>query len=237
MLPPMSQPFPHRKNFLVPYIATQILSTIYGPSPSPHSETTPFNLRLEPDFALQGIYGHSDLNQLQEPTQPSVPLASFSDGWFVPNDMLQTLMSRIHQGIIPDLIELVCSFPLDVDPLNAQQQLRQCCHTLSQAGPMGLLRGEELRLALGFRSRKAQYKHLQVLEQTANPMRQQHIQHQKNALLNLMDELENALIEKLSEDPCLGKEMFLNKEQKAYPGWIQKVMRGFSTVRKLFGAA
>lgn len=233
MLPFMSQPTPRKKNFLVPRIASQILSTLYGSSPyNSERETTAFSLSLQPEVGMRGIYSHDGLNSPLNPSQ--VPTSGVFTGstWFVPTDALGTFMSQIQQGIIPDLIELVCSFPLDVDPVDAQQQLRQYCYVLSQAGPLGRLRGQELRLALGFRSRKAQYKYLQVLEQTAHPMQQQQIQRQKNALLNLMDELENALVDQLSEDPCLGKEIFLNKEQNAYPCWIQKILRGFRSVLK-----
>ncbi|WP_303675022.1 hypothetical protein [Vampirovibrio chlorellavorus] len=229
----MSQPTPRKKNFLVPRIASQILSTLYGSSTYHRErETTAFSLSLQPDVALRGIYSHDSLNSPLNPSQASTAGVSAGCGWFAPTHTLGAFMDQIQQGIIPDLIELVCSFPVDVDPVDAQQQLRQYCYVLSQAGPLGRLRGQELRLALGFRSRKAQYKYLQVVEQTAHPTQQQHIQYQKNALLILMDELENALIDQLSEDPCLGKEIFLNKEQKAYPCWIQKLLRGFRGVLK-----
>jgi hypothetical protein len=229
----MSQPAPRKKNFLVPHIATQILSTLYGPFQYSEREATPFSLSLQPDIALRGIYSHDSLNSAWSHSHPSAPGTSPGHTWFVPTDPLRAFMGQIQQGIIPDLIELVCSFPLDVDPLDAQQQLRQYCYALNQAGPLGRLRGQELRLALGFRSRKAQYKYLQIQEQTATPMHQQQIQQQKNALLNLMDELESALVDQLGEDPCLGKEIFLNKAQKAYPYWVQKLLRGFRIVLKM----
>lgn len=142
-------------------------------------------------------------------------------------EAVQTVAVQIHRGVIPALTDLAQVFPADPETPQARQLLNRFTYFLNQAGELGAMRGEQLRLALGLRSRKYMLRHLENLTQRyeVHTTKNRQISEHHQYLCQLIQETEKALIPLLAGDPCIGKSIHLNASQQAYPNWLQKVLR------------
>lgn len=142
-------------------------------------------------------------------------------------EAVQTVATQIHRGVIPALTDLAQVFPADPESPQAKQLLNRFTYFLSQAGELGRMRGEQLRLALGLRSRKYMLRHLESMTQRyESPSNQsREIMEHHYYLCRLVQETEKALIPLLADDPCIGKSIHLNARKQAYPNWLQKILR------------
>lgn len=147
---------------------------------------------------------------------------------------VQLVACRIQRGVIPALLELAQAFPADPENPQARQMLHRFTYFLNQAGELGEMRGEQLRLALGLRSRKNMLRHLDALSQRFETYsgRSCELSQRKLYLNRLIKETENALIPLLAEDPCRGDSIYLNTRKQAYPRWLQKTLRWLENVRQ-----
>ncbi len=146
---------------------------------------------------------------------------------------VQQVACQIHKGVIPGLLELAEVFPANPEDTQSRQLLNRFSYFLNQAGELGEMRSEQLRLAMGLRSRKNKLCQLQSLiqrcESHTNKSRElnQHIYY----VNQLIQETENMLIPLLAEDPSRGESILLNAQNQAYPVWLQKLFRWTQNLR------
>lgn len=147
---------------------------------------------------------------------------------------VQTVAFEIQRGVIPSLIDLAKAFPPDPESPQSRQLLHRFTYFLSQAGELGSIRGEQLRLALGLRSRKNMLRHLEKSSQPgrSHPHGSPELDSHIHYLSRIIEETENALIPLLSEDPCIGDSIYLNTRQQPYPRWIQNLLRWVDSIRQ-----
>lgn len=147
---------------------------------------------------------------------------------------VQLVACQIQRGVIPALVELAQAFPPDPENPQARQMLHRFTYFLNQAGELGEMRGEQLRLALGLRSRKNMLRHLDALSQRFETYsgRSWELSQRKHYLIRIISETENALIPLLAEDPCRGESIYLNAHKQAYPRWMQKALRWLENARQ-----
>jgi hypothetical protein len=145
--------------------------------------------------------------------------------------LVEWLTLQIQRGVIPGLIELAAVFPAEQDTPQVRQLLNRFHHFLGQAGKLGNQRGQQLRLALSLCSRKNKLRELKKISTTPNT--RQALENKIQALNALIHETENALIQLLSTDPCIGDSIHLDAHQQAYPRWLQKPLRWLDSARTL----
>lgn len=152
-------------------------------------------------------------------------------------ESVQAVASQIRAGVIPALLDLAEALPVDAASPQAKQILERFHYFLNQAGTLGDIRGQQLRLAMGLRNRKYMLRQLQGINQRdeSQAIKKSQSSLHIRALLALIDETEQALIPLLREDPSRGKCIWLNHRQEAYPDWLQQVFRGVQAVRETLG--
>jgi len=152
---------------------------------------------------------------------------------------VQLVACQIQRGVIPGLIDLAREFPADAESPQARQLLHRFTYFLNQAGELGEMRSEQLRLALGLRKRKILLRHLEILGEhpEAHTHKRQDLRQHQHYLARLIKETENALIPLLAGDPCRGDSIHLNARKQAYPCWMQKTLRWLEAFRQYQHAA
>ncbi len=180
---------------------------------------------------LQTIAHRDEANLLRFIEANPVLLIGESDE----TEVVQTVACQIHRGVIPALTDLAQVFPADPETPQARHLLNRFTYFLNQAGTLGEMRGEQLRLALGLRSRKYMLRHLENLTQRyeTHTSNNRQISEHHHYLCQLIKETERALIPLLADDPSVGKSIHLNAQKQAYPNWLQKVLRWQEKLKQL----